>query len=422
MTIKISNLKSGLRIATDYMSDVESVSISIWVNTGSRNETKKNNGISHLLEHMAFKGTKNRTAQQIAEHFDDIGGKVNAFTARENTVYYAKVLKKDIETAVEILSDILQNSTYAEKELKNERKVILQEIAMTKDTPDDIIFDYYNQTAFPNQSFGRSILGTTENIKNFKRKDILDYVKSQYKTENIVIGFSGKSRHKKNLKLIKKYFKNLKQGSSPKSEKAKYQGGDFRKQKKLEQTHIILGFNGYSRTDKNFYKANILALILGGGMSSRLFQEIREKRGLCYSIYTFSSSKSDNGSFEIYAGVSPKKVNELIDAIVDELHKATKNLTEEELKRSVNQLKASILMSRENTNTRAQKLGSDLLTYGRVKTVKEIVKELDSIKLKDLQNLMEEILTKDRPTLTVLGEVGGVYGYEEVGKKLKIEN
>ena len=419
MKVKISKLSNGLRIATDYMSDVESVSVSIWVKTGSRNEDEKSNGISHFLEHMAFKGTKNRTAKQIAENFDDIGGKVNAFTSRENTVYYAKILKDDVETAVEILSDILQNSTYDKKELENERKVILQEIAMTKDTPDDIIFDYYNQTAFPNQPFGRDILGTVENVKRFKRKDLVNYVKKQYKTENIVISFSGKAKHKNNLKLVKKYFGNLTVGTNKNSKNVKYIGGDFRKQKKLEQTHAILGFSGYSYHHKNFYKANILGSILGGGMSSRLFQEIREKRGLCYSIYAFSSSSSDNGSFKVYAGLSPEKTNEFLDAVTEELKKATKNITTEELKRSVTQLKSSILMGRENTNSRAQKLGSDLLAYGKVRTIKEIMKELESITVDSLQELLSEILSTEKPTIAVLGNIKGVYKYDEVLKKLK---
>jgi predicted Zn-dependent peptidase len=419
MKIKISKLDNGLRVTTDYMKDVESVSVSIWVDTGSRNEIEKNNGVSHFLEHMAFKGTKSRTAQQIAEEFDDIGGKVNAFTSKENTVYYAKVLKEEIETAVEILADIFQNSSYNEQDIESERKVILQEIAMVKDTPDDIIFDYYSQTAFSNQPFGRNILGAAKTVKNLRREDLINYIKKQYKTENIVIAFAGKSKHEANIQLVKKYFQNLNKGSQKESEKAYYTGGDFRKQQKLEQVHMILGFNGFSYHNKNFYKANILGLILGGGISSRLFQEIREKRGLCYSIYAFSSSNSDNGSFKIYTGISPKKTNEVIDAIIEELKKAARNIKKEELKRAITKLKSSIVMSRENTDARAQKLGSDLLAYNRVRTMKEIMKELKSITTKDLEEIMQDFLNQTKPTLAILGNVEGVYKYEEVTQKLR---
>lgn len=418
MKPKITRLNNGLRIATDFMSDVESASISIWINTGSRNETKKDNGISHFLEHMAFKGTEKRSAKQIAEEFDNIGGKVNAFTSREYTVYYAKILKDNIGTAMEILSDIIQNSTYKKEELENERKVILQEIAMTKDTPDDIIFDYYQSKAFPNQPFGRSILGTSANIKSFKRKDLIKHVQDHYLAGDMIISIAGKSRHSKNVRLVRKYFSDIKKGSNNKFDTAEYKGGDFRKEKKLEQAHIVFGFQGYSYKTDKFYTSNILSSVLGGGMSSRLFQEIREKKGLCYTIYSMSSSYYDTGSFKIYAGVSPKKTNELIDAVIKELKKIANKISQKELKRSVAQCKASILMARESTTARSRHLGSDLFAYSRVRTIKEIIKKIESIKVKDLQNLMEEILSSS-PTLALLGNVKNTYEYDEVIKKLK---
>lgn len=402
---EITTLKNGLRIVNEYMPDVESVSINIWVQTGSRNENKNNNGISHFLEHMAFKGTKTRNTQQIAEEFDDIGGRVNAFTSVSKTAYYTKVLKENTEKAVELLSDIVQNSIYLKEEVEKERCVILQELAMTKDDPSDIIGDYFSETAYQNQPYGRTILGPAKNIKKFVRNDILDYVKNQYKTEDIVVSFAGKLTNEEALKLTKKYFTSLSIGKNKEPEKAIYTGGYFTKNKKLEQTQLMLGFESYSHMNKHFYEVSVLSIIMGGGMSSRLFQEIREKRGLCYTINSSNISSHDTGIFDVYCAVSPTKVNETITATLNELKKAASTITEEECKRAVIKLKSSILMSQESNSSRSQKNASNILSKNRLIGTEELIKEIESVTAKKLKSLMEDILIKSNPTIAVLGKL-----------------
>ena len=413
MKIDIKTLKNGLRIAVDELNSVQTVCIAVFVGTGSRNEDLSNNGISHFLEHMAFKGTKNRTAQQIAQEFDDIGGRINAYTSRERTVYYVKVLKKDAKFACEFLADILQNSTFDKEELEKERGVILQEIAMTNDTPDDIIFDYFSNTAFPNQAVGRSILGPVENVKKFTQQDLKNYIDSQYNNSNISIVASGNIKEKDFVKYVEDSFTNLGNGKIKEFENGKYKGGDFRKEKKLEQANLILGFEGISYKDKDFYKSQILSAILGGGMSSRLFQEVREKRGLCYSIYAFNYANYDSGSFGIYSATNSNQANELIDVTIGELQQITKNITDEELKRAKAQLTASLLMAAESSNNRSQKLGNDILSYGRIRPYEEITKNISDIEKQDVMNLADKIFSS-KLTFSAIGEVNDIVDYNSI--------
>ena len=418
--LDITTLDNGLRIVNEYMPDVESVSINVWVQTGNRNETKENNGISHFLEHMAFKGTKTRNTQQIAEEFDDIGGRVNAFTSSSKTAYYTKVLKENVEKAVELLSDIVQNSVFLNEEMEKERNVILQELAMTKDDPTDIIYDYFMETAYKNQPYGRTILGPAKNIKNFTRENIINYVTKQYKTRDIVISFAGKIKNNESIKLVKKYFTQLQNGKNKDPQKAIYTGGYFIKNKKLEQTQMIMGFESCTFLDQHFYEVGVLGVLLGGGMSSRLFQEIREKRGLCYRIDADNTSSYDTGIFEIYCAVSPDKVNESIKAIIEELKRTTEKITEEDCKRAITKLKSSILMNKESNSSRAQKNASNLLSYGKIITTEELIEEIESVNIKKLKNVMESILTKSKPTIALLGKIDDkTLSYENIIELIK---
>lgn len=402
----IITFDSGLRVAADEMKDVETVSVGVFVDTGSRNETPKINGISHFLEHMAFKGTKTRTAKQIAEEFEGIGGRINAYTSRERTVYYAKVLKQHAEFAVEFLSDILQNSTFDQVELEKERGVILQEIAMTNDTPDDIVFDYFQQTAYPQQALGRSILGPVANIKKFNRDHFNDYISSQYNYGNIAVAAAGNIKEKDLVKWSKKYFTNLGENKIAKPEVAKYAGGEFRKNKTLEQVNLVLGFKGVSYLDKDYYKAQILAMILGGGMSSRLFQEVREERGLAYSIYSFNYAHRDSGTFCIYGGTSPDKTENLVSATKQELEKICQKITDKEIQRVRTQFEASLLMSKESTSSRMQKIGGDILALNRIKTSDEIMKQVKSITKRDITDFAEKtFFSASKPTFAAIGKV-----------------
>lgn len=400
-----SILKSGLRVATDEMNEVETVSIGVFVNTGSRNEDLKINGISHFLEHMAFKGTPTRSAKQIAEEFEGIGGYINAYTSKEKTVYYVKVLKKYSEFAVEFLSDIIQNSIFDKTELEKERGVILQEIAMTNDTPDDIVFDYFHDQAFANQPLGRSILGLPTNIKKFKREDFVKYIKQQYNYSNIAVVGAGNLKHQDLVKWSEKYFNKLAKNNIAKPLKAKYSGGEYRKHKKLEQINMVLGFKGFSYSDENFYTAQILSMILGGGMSSRLFQEVRENLGLAYSIYSFNSCYYDCGLFAIYAGTTPSKANKMLETVKQELLKITKKISNQEMQRVITQFEAGLLMSKESTSSRMQKLGNDLLIFNRLINDDEMIEKLKKINLTKLTDLANNIFFGSKPTMAVIGEV-----------------
>lgn len=401
---QITTLKNGLRIATDEMKDVETVSIGVFVKTGSRNEDIKINGISHFLEHMAFKGTAKRSAKQIAEEFEGIGGYINAFTSREKTVYYVKVLKEYGEFAVEFLADILQNSLFDKQEIKKESEVILQELAMTVDTPDDIIFDYFQETAFPNQALGLSILGLEKNIKNFSRTDFLKYIDKHYSYKNIVVSASGNIKQDDLNKWVKKYFTKLSDKEVAPIEKSQYVGGFFKKEKKLEQVNYLIGFEGVSNHGKKYYEAQILAMILGGGMSSRLFQEIRENRGLAYSIYAFNSCFNDSGIFGIYGGTTPDKCEEMINSISDEIKKICDKIEDVELARVKTQFCASLKMAKESTSSRMQRLGSDILLFNKVYSDEDIVDKFKHITKKDITKIAQQIFSS-KPTTAMIGKV-----------------
>ncbi len=410
-------LPNNLRIVVDRLETVETVAIAVFVNTGSRNESQKDNGISHFLEHMAFKGTKTRSARQIAEQFDNIGGKINAYTSRERTVYYVKVLKQDAAFATEFLSDILQNSTFESEELEKERGVILQEIAMTNDTPEDILFDYFQETAFPKQGVGRSILGPTKNIKKFQREDFFDYVSKQYNNSNVVVVASGNITEDHFGDLVKQNFTNLSKNKLKKIEESNYKGGDLRKYKKLEQVNLLLGFEGLSYMDKNYYQCQILAAILGGGMSSRLFQEVREKRGLAYSTYAFNYAHSDSGLFGIYLGTSEEKANQAIEVISDEVLKITDKITDQELKRVITQTKAGLLMAKESIISRSQKIGSDILSFNRVLLEEEIIEKMESISKKQITELASKMINNSKTTFCAIGKIKDVVSYEKISQK-----
>lgn len=405
---KIINMDNGIRLVTKHMPHTESITVSIWVSTGSRYETKEYNGISHFLEHMAFKGTKRRSAKQIAEEFDDIGGHFNASTGREATVYYAKTLKGDVHIAVDILADIIQNSVFDEEELERERGVILQELAMTIDTPDDIIFDHFQNTAYPNQAVGRSILGTEELIKSVTKSDFQNYINNHYYGENIVIAVAGNIEGSGIEDTIKSQFSVIKRGHKTSFEKALYSGGEFREQRELEQVHIVLGYEGFNYHDDDVYKAQLLAIIFGGGMSSRLFQEVREKRGLAYSISAFNSNYADSGMFKVYAGCAPDKANELLKVVRDEFHKAANDISQKELDRARAGIRSSLLMSKEHSGAVADDLGRSFTCFNRYISNEEHLEKINAITISDLSSITKKIISTPKPTFAVIGEVEGI--------------
>ena len=419
-SVNCSIKQNGLTVATDTASDFESITVSVLVKNGSRNENQQNNGISHFLEHMAFKGTSTRTARDIAEEFDMIGGYFNAYTSRTSTVYYAKVLKDDLEKATDILTDIILNSTFAKEELEKEREVILQELCMTRDTPDDIVFDYFQETAFKDQPLGRSILGTEEFIKKLSREELWDYFKNQYSTKNTIISAAGNFDADKFNDMIDDRFKNFQTKSVSKYEKANYSGGELRVSKDLEQNQFLMGFEGLSYLDENFYDLQILAIILGGGMSSRLFQEIREKRGLVYNISAFSSSYSDCGIFGIHSALDSKNINLLIDLIIQELLSVTEKIDDMEIERAKAQVRSNLLMSMESTTSRAKKLCNNFAMFGRYISNDEILKKVNDVSVGSLKKIARQILSNNNITITTLGNVANICSYNKIIDKLKL--
>ena len=400
----IHKLNNGLTVITDYIDTVETVSVGMWNKVGARNEQEKVNGVAHLLEHMAFKGTANRTALDIAKEVEMVGGAVNAYTSREVTAYYMKVLKEDIGLSIDIISDILQNSTFDAKELDRERGVILQEIGMYLDTPDDVVFDKWQEVAYPDQPMGRSILGKSEIIKSISRDQVEDFMKSFYRPDRMVFSVSGNFQEALVLDLVEKHFNNLPNGQDDHSPKASYKGGEFRQEKELEQVNIILGFEGVDFYSDLYYSTAVYSTVLGSGMSSRLFQEIREKRGLVYSVSSYTSSFSDSGIFGVYAGTGQKEVKELIPVLCDQLNISAKNFTPEELQRAKAQFKASLLMGQESTSRRCRSNASKYLMHSKIISHEEIISKIDAVQLEDLERARLNIL-KSNITLSSIGPV-----------------
>lgn len=392
MEVKQSKLANGLVVISDYFKSVESVSLQVAVNVGSRNETKAENGISHFIEHMAFKGTKKRTAKQIAEQFEEIGGFFNAYTSRDKTVFYCKCLKEDIGIAMDILSDIVLNSVFSDEEIERERQVILQELANCLDTPDDIVFDYFQELLYPEQPLGRSILGPKENISNFTKEEIKDYFYRYYNAENMVIAASGNLDHDTLLKLSEEYFSKLKGSKTAKVEAGKYVGGSKIVKKDLEQSQIIIGYQGITRIDPNFYNLQIYNNILGEGMSSKLFQKVREQNGLCYSIYSFASCYEDSGSFSIYTATDPKNSEKAIELINKTIQESLTEITEEDIQKSIKSYKANLLMSLENTIARARRVAYSYFNHGRFLSNEDILNELEQVSPKNINEVMAGIL------------------------------
>ena len=400
----IHKLNNGLTVITDYIDTVETVSVGMWNKVGARNEQEKVNGVAHLLEHMAFKGTANRSALDIAKEVEMVGGAVNAYTSREVTAYYMKVLKEDIGLSIDIISDILQNSAFEAKELDRERGVILQEIGMYLDTPDDVVFDKWQEVAYPDQPMGRSILGKSEIIKSISRDQVEGFMKSFYRPDRMVFSVSGNLQEALVLDLVEKHFNNLPNGQDDHSPKALYKGGEFRQEKELEQVNLILGFEGVDFYSDLYYSTAVYSTVLGSGMSSRLFQEIREKRGLVYSVSSYTSSFSDSGIFGVYAGTGQKEVKELIPVLCDQLNISAKSFTPEELQRAKAQFKASLLMGQESTSRRCRSNASKYLMHSKIISHNEIISKIDAVQLEDLERARLNIL-KSNITLSSIGPV-----------------
>jgi predicted Zn-dependent peptidase len=417
MTARLATLSNGLRIVTDRIDTVATVSLGLWVDVGTRHEPAEINGVAHFLEHMAFKGTTRRSALAIAEEIEAVGGHLNAYTSRESTAYYAKVLKEDVALALDILADILQHSTFEKSELERERTVILQEIGQANDTPDDIIFDYFQERAFPDQAMGRPVLGSPEIIRKLTRKSVVAYLKDHYGAARMVLSASGNLDHDTFVALADKLLSKMPAERTAETEPARYVGGDHREGRDLEQLHLVLGFPGLPLGDPDYYAASVLSTAFGGGMSSRLFQEVREKRGLVYAIYSFAHSYRDGGLFGIYAGTGEAEAAELLPVLCDEARKLDAGFAPAELARAKAQMKAGLLMSLESTSARCEQMAQHMLIHGTPFDPDEIVRRVDAVDDAAIGRIVARWRSAP-PTLVALGPLGRLDDFARLEARL----
>jgi predicted Zn-dependent peptidase len=413
MSFQNSKLTNGINVVTFNMPYVNSVSINIIVKVGSRYESEQESGISHFLEHMAFKGTKTRSAEKIAEEFDMIGGYFNAYTSREQTVYYSKVLNENFDKAIEILADILQNSVFDQVDIDKELNIIMQEMAGVNDNPDDLVYEKFYSLAFPNQSIGKSILGDAENLAKFQKQNFMNFLEKHYTSENIYISVAGNIEHEKVINFAEKYFLSFPSGLEQKLVPAIYSGGFKHTKKTLEQTSIALGFESvpYSNITE-FYYTQILSVILGGGLSSRLFQIIREKLGLAYSVGSFNSSYYDSGVFSIYASTDHKNVTKLLNSLFIEIKKIQEHISEKELQRAKSQIKTSILMAEERSEYKSEEIGKNFALFKKYFPTNEVIDVIMETKTSHLISSAKKIFIS-KPTLSIVGSLPKNFDFEK---------
>jgi predicted Zn-dependent peptidase len=418
-TTRITTLDGGLRVATETMASVQTASVGIWVDVGARYEAPEVNGVAHMLEHMAFKGTERRSARAIAEAIENVGGHLNAYTSREHTAYYARVMADDLPLAVDLLADILQHSAFDEAELARERGVVVQEIGQVQDTPDDLVFDLFQETAFPGQPLGRSILGPPELVAAMPRSALVDYMAHHYGPTRLVLSAAGKVEHERLVELAERLFRDLPTPAVEAAVPGRYEGGERREDRELEQVHLLIGLPAFSHLDDDFYALQVFSTMLGGGMSSRLFQEVRENRGLAYSVFSFASSYTDTGLFGIYAGTGEQETAELVPVVCDEFLKLIEQPLEEELVRARAQLKASLMMALESCFARSEELARQLLIFGRRIPPDEIVARIDAVDESALRRVGRRLLTGGGPTLTAIGPLQQLPDVDSIRRRLQ---
>jgi len=400
-------LSNGLRIVTEHIPYVKSISIGVWIETGSKKELPEENGISHFIEHMLFKGTKTRSAKDIAEAIDAVGGQINAFTGKECTCYYVKVLDSHYDLAIDVLSDMVFNSNLDPNEIDKERSVILEEISMYEDSPEDLVHDLFSQTLFKDSTLGYPILGTRESLENLNQEKMQAYMKKHYRPDNSVISVAGNFDEAQLLKKIEKCFDGwqLNAEAETKEPELKYHFEVLHKSKDIEQTHLCMGFKGIQMGNKEVYPLMVVNNILGGSMSSRLFQSIREERGLVYSVYSYPTTYKNGGIFAIYAGMNPQQLEEVCQLIKKELETLIKvGLTAEELHKAKEQLKGNYILGLESTSSRMTSIGKAELLQQRIYSPKEILQFIDDIKMQDVDALINKVIKLDQVAATIVSK------------------
>ena len=419
MTIELHTLSNGLRIVTEHMPGLKSASIGVWVQAGGRHEEAGQNGIAHFLEHMAFKGTRTRTALQIAEAIEDVGGYINAYTSREATAYYVRVLQEDVALGLDVVADILLNPVLDPREIEVERGVILQEIGQALDTPDDIIFDWLQEVAYPDQPLGRTILGPAERVGAFTREDLSRFVAQHYAPNRMILAAAGAVDHAAIVAQAEALFGHL----SPVAQAvplvaARFGGGERREDKALEQVHFALALEGPDYRDPMIYTAQVYANIMGGGMSSRLFQEVRENRGLCYTIFAQAGAYEDTGLTTIYAGTSAEQIGELATITIDEMKRAADDMSAAEVARARAQMKAGLLMGLESPSNRAERLARLLSIWGRIPTLDEAIQHIDAVTTGDVRDFAARTATEAGTAMALYGPASGAPTLEALRQRL----
>ena len=419
MSVRLHTLPNGFRIVTEHMPGLQSASVGVWVLAGGRHERAEQNGIAHFLEHMAFKGTARRSALAIAEAIEDVGGYINAYTSREMTAYYARVLKDDVALAIDVVADILLNPVFDPAEIEVERGVILQEIGQALDTPDDIVFDWLQEVAYPDQPLGRTILGPAERVSAFSRADLAGFVAEHYGPGQLILSAAGAVDHDEICRVAEGLFGHLPPGPRPALvQPARFEGGERREIKALEQVHFALALEGPDYRDPMIHTAQVYANALGGGMSSRLFQEIRENRGLCYTIFAQAGAYEDTGLTTIYAGTSAEEIAQLARLTVDELRRAADDLTQAEVDRARIQMKAGMLMGLESPSHRAERLARMLSIWGRVPTIEETVERIDAVTLEGVRTYAARMAGGTGTALTLYGPAEAAPSLEALRDRL----
>ncbi len=408
---EILTLKNGVKIAFEHLPFLRSVAFGIWVKNGSRYESKSVSGISHFIEHLLFKGTKKRTAKEIANEIDSIGGQINAFTAKEYTCYYTKTLDSHINVAVDVLADMFFNSNFDENEIKKESGVILEEISMYEDSPEDLCYEILHKGVFEGTSLGRPILGTRETITSFNHNTFIEYFKNQYTPDNTIISVAGNFDKEKTLDLIEKYFSDFSNNKDFKQPEivSKYTSMFDSREKDVEQVHLNMAFEGVSVGKDELYDLSVVNTLLGGGMSSILFQKVREQRGLAYSVYSQSSSYKDIGLFTIYAGLNRENTNEVCEIVLEEIKKLKNNSIDKNLlDKTKEQLKSGYILGLESSNGRMNALGRGLTLTGRILTPDEVIDKIDNVTLESLNKVISTVFDEKKLSISAVGNVGNL--------------
>jgi len=418
VTVKEHKLANGFRIVTERMEGLKSASLGIWVKAGGRHERTEQNGIAHFLEHMAFKGTARRSSLEIAEAIEDVGGYINAYTSREMTAYYARVLEDDTDLALDVISDILLNPVFDPSEIEVERGVILQEIGQALDTPDDVIFDWLQEVAYPGQPLGRTILGPTERVSSFSRDDLVGFVGERYGPGEMILAAAGAVDHESIVRAAERLFGHLKPVPSAVATPAFFSGGERRENKALEQVHFALAFEAPGYLDQGIYTSQIFSTALGGGMSSRLFQEIREKRGLCYTIFAQAGAYAETGMMTIYAGTSGDQIGDLTGLTIDELKRAADDMSDAEVERARAQMKAGLLMGLESPSSRAERLARMTAIWDRVPSLEETVGRIEDVTTRDVRELAGRIAGSTTQAMALYGPVSKAPSLEDLRNRL----